>query len=426
MPELAPEVTPDSNSQTTPGIVNYEKGNQVVFNPQIELKNIGNPKVNVEVGQPSAPEAPAIFPPAPTATEVTSPVDETATPAMTESTPSLPEPSPEPTSVVAPETPPESATEPPPPTPEETTSPTEAENPNNYLEKQVSDLTEQVKALSDQVAELVSMQKQLLEQNQQLMEQNKQLKEQNDKLLSRLWQEGNEDGKIEASMIATDPEEEETEDAGAPPEPEPGEDPKKRFRNLGKWFRHPVHSTFAWFKTRGVGRDKEGKPIVPAAVIVEGEPITESDRKRRCLLPVLGALAVGVGAGYLLSKYGVPFIGDGGGTPGPEGLPDNSGGGHIEVFNKVDGDRSVQSILPDNLIQERTPAGIEHIVDKNTGQEVIDHVTYGENGRYSVDTIRELKDHGYDVGTKKIEIFDTTGPGPRGDITHKVSEVTSQ
>lgn len=97
-------------------------------------------------------------------------------------------------------------------------------------------------------------------------------------------------------------------------------------------------------------------------------------------------------------------------------------GSHVEVFNEQHGDRSVQSILPGNLGQERTGL-YERIVDRDTGDVIVDHVTYKQNGPYSEATVAKLRSAGYSVRSMPFDIYDTVGPGPRGDIKHYMSVV---
>lgn len=78
------------------------------------------------------------------------------------------------------------------------------------------------------------------------------------------------------------------------------------------------------------------------------------------------------------------------------------GGGHIEIFNEQHGNRTVQSILPSNLEQDRVGL-YERIIDKDTGNVIVDHVTYKENGPYSLDTVQKLRSQGYSVSYMSIE-----------------------
>jgi|GEM_PF-4121728 len=186
-------------------------------------------------------------------------------------------------------------------------------------------------------------------------------------------------------------------------------------------------------------------------MVIEGDPNSPENQKKRrrtklgliagvILVPValLAAYKLGLnhngggsgnGAGHgATGTEGTPDIDSGTGTTpyGPEapGAHTALGGSHHEVFNNDHGTRTVESILPDNLKQSPvTGAGYEQITDKNTGQVLVDHVTYASNGRYSTQTINDLHGNGYNVGTNTIEVNDTTGPGPHGDITHKVSVV---
>lgn len=105
-----------------------------------------------------------------------------------------------------------------------------------------------------------------------------------------------------------------------------------------------------------------------------------------------------------------------------EGADEILEGAHIEVFNKAHGDRGVQSILPRNLSQESV-GNREQIRDIQTNEVIVDHVTYTEYGAYSASTIRQLERNDYKVRNVRFELFDRTGPGPRGDITHRVSVV---
>lgn len=97
-------------------------------------------------------------------------------------------------------------------------------------------------------------------------------------------------------------------------------------------------------------------------------------------------------------------------------------GSHVEVFNEQHGDRSVQSILPGNLEQERIGLH-ERIVDRDTGDVIVDHVTYKQNGPYSEATVAKLRSAGYRVTSMPFDIYDTVGPGPRGEIKHYMSVV---
>lgn len=106
---------------------------------------------------------------------------------------------------------------------------------------------------------------------------------------------------------------------------------------------------------------------------------------------------------------------------------DDSGGSaassdHVEVFNEQHGDRSVQSILPGNLEQERIGLH-ERIIDKDTGDVIVEQVTYKQNGPYSETTVAELRSAGYSVTSMPFDIYDTVGPGPRGEIRHYMSVV---
>ena len=179
-------------------------------------------------------------------------------------------------------------------------------------------------------------------------------------------------------------------------------------------------------------------------MVIEGDPNSPENirKRRRTKLGVIGAailVPVALLAAYKLglSHSGGSGNGAGHGAAGTEGTPGVTpygpeapgtdttlGGSHHEVFNNDHGSRTVESVLPDNLKQSPvTGAGYEQIADKNTGKVLVDHVTYAGNGRYSTDTINNLNANGYKVGTNTIEINDTTGPGPHGDITHKVSVV---
>lgn len=168
-------------------------------------------------------------------------------------------------------------------------------------------------------------------------------------------------------------------------------------------------------------------------VMIEGDPNSPENQKKKrrakagfwagVILVPLGLLAAyklgvshsdidgGSGGGGVLG----PDSSGGGTEAAPKPEYGNSGGGnHHEVFNNENGNRTVESILPENLEQKRVNGGYEQIVDKHTGETVVEHATYAGNGRYSIDTIRDLKDDGYSVGTNTIEL---------GDTTHKVSVV---
>ena len=97
-------------------------------------------------------------------------------------------------------------------------------------------------------------------------------------------------------------------------------------------------------------------------------------------------------------------------------------GGHVEIFNEQHGDRSVQSILPGNLEQERIGLH-ERIIDKDTGDVIVEQVTYKQNGPYSETTVAELRSAGYSVTSMPFDIYDTVGPGPRGEVRHYLSVV---
>lgn len=174
-------------------------------------------------------------------------------------------------------------------------------------------------------------------------------------------------------------------------------------------------------------------------ITIEGDPNSpENQKKRRRAKAGLIAGAILVPLALLAAyKLGMSHsdVDGGGSIPGPDtgsppagnnngsgegllpGVGDGGlGGSHHEVFNNDQGNRIVESILPNNL--EQSPIDgwgtYEQIVDKNTGETIVDHATYAGNGRYSIDTIKDLKEAGYNVGTNTIEL---------GDTTHKVSVV---
>ena len=119
-------------------------------------------------------------------------------------------------------------------------------------------------------------------------------------------------------------------------------------------LRHPVSGTFASIQNgiynKGVGRDEDGKPIVPAVPPEQLPPAeTEKEKKRRCLLPVLGAVALTAGLTSLawwLSRRG----GDGGAilemVPKPKGNPNDI----LNNLNNID----------PNSIVAHTPKEFQH------------------------------------------------------------------
>jgi len=192
-------------------------------------------------------------------------------------------------------------------------------------------------------------------------------------------------------------------------------------------------SVFIWIQTLGAGKHDNTSPIVlavpPGEIPAADDTSPEAKRKRRCWPLALGIGALALAGGYAAGKYGMPWTwGGGGGSATHEGLATASavhghGAGqlkeHVDAWNNVGGHRYEQSVLPNNL--EQGPlnglSGAEHIVDKNTGFPIVEHVTYKANGAYSDDTLRQLHSAGYNTQVVQNPIFDTdSGPGPVGNV----------